>query len=116
MSKKSEERDEEGLTADERAIIDSIDFDKIVSDVTSKQDEIVEKAVKKAKEDTRKSSGKTKLTAVAALVLGTLFLITGIISLSIEMGIYFLIAAALFYVFGICLFAIARSNKKFASE
>ena len=60
MSRKDEEKDEDGLDADERAIIDSIDFDKIAADVAEKKDEIVASAVESARKEARESAGKTR--------------------------------------------------------
>ncbi len=112
MSKKDKEKDEDGLDADERAIIDSIDFDKIAADVAAKKDEIVASAVASAKKKTRESAGKTRNYGIAFLIIALIVLVGGILSLDAGIGLYLLISGALILVFSIFLLGIARSNKK----
>jgi len=125
MSKKKKykdgvERDEKGLTADERAIIDSIDFEKIgadaAADVAARQDEILAEVRESTMEKTKASLGKTKRTGVLSLLIGIFIIIGGVVSLDAGIGIYLLISGALIIIFGICMFSIARSNKKLVSD
>ncbi|MHA1508381.1 MAG: hypothetical protein ACTSO6_06730 [Promethearchaeota archaeon] len=107
------ERDEDGLDTDERAIIDSIDFKKIGADaaasVAARRDEIIADAVKT-------STAKTKRTGVLSLVIGIFLIIGGVVSLDAGVGIYLLISGALILIFGICMFSIARSDKKVVAD
>ena len=108
----NEERDEDGLTAGERDIIDSIDFDKIAAEAAAKHDEIVASAVASAKKKSRESAGKTRNTGIVTLIFAILLFIGGAVALQTEIAIYLLIAGILMLLFSICMFSIARSNKK----
>jgi hypothetical protein len=110
------ERDEDGLTADERAIIDSIDFKKITADVAAKQDEIVASAVATARKKAGESAGKTRRGGIIALIIGIFLIVGGVLSLDAGVGLYLLIAGVLVLIFGICMFSIAKSNKKYSQE
>ncbi len=123
MSKKKkqeEERDEGGLTADERAIIDSIDFEKIAADaaadVAARHDEIVASAVETARKKVGEGVGKTRNTAIISLFISIFVLIGGIVSLDAGIGVYLIIAGVLILLYSICMFSIAKSNKKFAAN
>ena len=125
MSKKKKysdgiERDEDGLTADERAIIDSIDFEKIAADAAAgaaaRHDEIVASAVASARKKAGESVGKTRRGGIIALIIGIFLIVGGVLSLDAGVGLYLLIAGILIIIFGICMFSIAKSNKKYSQE
>jgi Flp pilus assembly protein TadB len=111
------ERDERGLTADDRAIIDSIDFKKIGADaVAAHHDEIVASAVATARKKAGESVGKTRRGGVLSLLIGAFLIVGGFLSFGIGVGIFLLIAGILIIIYGICAFSIAKSNKQFSQE
>jgi len=126
MSKKKKkyndgvERDEKGLTASDRAIIDSIDFEKIGADAAAHMEarlpEIMAEAKASAMAKTKASVGKTRRTGVLSLLIGIFIIIGGVLSLDAGIGIYLLISGALILIFGICMFSIASSNKKLVAD
>jgi len=113
LTNEPEVKDKDGLTASERAIVDSIDYDKIASEAAANakvnQSQIVANAQKTA-------SKKNRNAAIFGLVMGILFIITGFISLNLGLGIYFLIAGFLSLVFAGFVFVVSRQNAKAAEE
>ncbi len=114
MSKKDKKKD--NLSAEERAIVDGIDYEKIATDaaadVAARKDEIIASAVASARKQTRESAGKTRNYGILSLVMAIIVLVGGIVSLDAGVGIYLLISGVLILIFSICILGIARSNKK----
>lgn len=123
MSKKKkqdENRDEGGITAEGRAIIDSIDYEKIaadaVADMEERKDEIHASAMETARKKVGEGVGKTRNSGIISLVISIVVLIGGILSLNAGVGLYLIIAGVLILLYSICMFSIAKSNKKFAAN
>ena len=108
-----EVRDKDGLTASERAIVDSIDYEKIaeeaVASTMANQDQIVTNAHKTA-------SKKNRNTAILALVFSILLIGAGFVALDAGVGLYLLIAGVLVLAFAVFMFVVAREDKKMSEE
>ena len=104
-----EVRDKDGLPTNERAIVDSIDYEKIAAEaVTSTSSEPNQNLSNIYKEQSKKNRNQ----AIIALVISILFIGSGFIALDIGVGIYLLIAGVLVLAFAVFMFVLARENKK----
>ncbi|MHA1462740.1 MAG: zinc-ribbon domain-containing protein, partial [Candidatus Heimdallarchaeota archaeon] len=109
VNNEPEVRDKDGLTASERAIVDSIDYEKIAAEaVVSTSSEPNQNLSNIYKEESKKNRNK----AIIALVISILFIGSGFIALDIGVGIYLLIAGVLVLAFAVFMFVLARENKK----
>jgi len=109
VNNEPEVRDKDGLTASERAIVDSIDYEKIAAEaVASTSSEANQNLSNIYKE----ASKKNRNNAIIALVISILFIGSGFIALDIGVGIYLLIAGVLVLAFAVFMFVLARENKK----
>ncbi len=96
MVKKKEDR----LTADERKIVDSIDYEKIAEDaareVASRHDEILASTTESAIRKTKKSYGKMRRWGIYAFIIGIFFLFTGVVTLGFSAVIFFIVGGICF--------------------
>jgi len=102
---KQEVKDKDGLTINEGAVIDSIDYEEIAADTAistrRKQDQIAINAHKTA-------SKKKRYIAFAATFIGSLLIGIGLFTSQTNMMIYFMIAGVLVYAFATVMYFIAR--------
>jgi len=114
------ERDEKGLTADDREILAAIDFEKIGRDAAAHaaehHDEIVASAKASAKKKAGETVGKTRRGGIASLLVGIFLIVGGVVSLGAGVGLFLLIAGLMVMIYGICMFQIAKSDKKYSEE
>ncbi len=111
-----EVRDKDGLTASEREIVDSIDYDKIAADVAADHDRIVADAVDFASEKEKDLAKKHRNKAILALVLGIIIFGASFVALDSGAFIFLLLSGLLILGFAGFMFILAYQTKKSFDE